>query len=491
MAAGKSRRKKRLDDPKIDLLTTAFNLPSRRMIHNNSQREDRHHLSQTFKVSYDYENQDARNESDIESTASLDYITSSDEDYDSDESEDLRVVQERDDSSSFTTRSSRTSRSSHSVPNQACLKSNKLSKTRSPSSPRSKGPSATKHTSQKVTSPKTRHHRSSSQPSFINDSKKPSRVYDRAQDGYVAKAPPTSQLPNAGTFNVPLSHQPSYNNPPFAPQTTPSLAYSQQSQQQYHAFPVLPPPYPVYVPPQLDIPNTVPPTHHSQMLEAVRPTMGQEVQRIQVKIDQKRAMLHSSPGSSELQKEIETLHLQLNSALNQAVRRQGTQTGRQQLENTQGNSVSLLETPDDPAVAKNKAERSDPGRDLGKNDPVKGSKGGAHDTSNALTRHHLCLGCGSVRSRKYHERHPIAPGKRSMPSLCDGCRHEIHDKGIIEHHCHHVCFGCGIYRSRAFHAKHPARIGDSLLQNYCYRCQSDLRCEEEVETVVSTVSSER
>ncbi|KAI6783689.1 uncharacterized protein J7T54_001565 [Emericellopsis cladophorae] len=87
---------------------------------------------------------------------------------------------------------------------------------------------------------------------------------------------------------------------------------------------------------------------------------------------------------------------------------------------------------------------------------------------------HACAGCGCVRSRKYHEKHVIAPGKTKQPSLCENCRAKLHQTGLIGKLKRHVCFGCGIYRSRSFNEEHPARPEEKLLVNYCVRCENEM-----------------
>ncbi|KAG9257945.1 uncharacterized protein F5Z01DRAFT_692827 [Emericellopsis atlantica] len=87
---------------------------------------------------------------------------------------------------------------------------------------------------------------------------------------------------------------------------------------------------------------------------------------------------------------------------------------------------------------------------------------------------HACAGCGCIRSRKYHEKHVIAPGKTKQPSLCENCRAKLHKTGVIGKLKRHVCFGCGIYRSRSFNNEHPGRPEDKLLVNYCVRCENEM-----------------
>ena len=45
---------------------------------------------------------------------------------------------------------------------------------------------------------------------------------------------------------------------------------------------------------------------------------------------------------------------------------------------------------------------------------------------------HFCSGCGQIRSRGYHNHHPIRPGKKSLPNLCGKCRGRIYSEAHKE-----------------------------------------------------------
>ena len=45
---------------------------------------------------------------------------------------------------------------------------------------------------------------------------------------------------------------------------------------------------------------------------------------------------------------------------------------------------------------------------------------------------HFCMSCGQIRSRGYHEHHPIRPGKKSLPNLCGKCRGRIYSASYKE-----------------------------------------------------------
>ncbi|OAA42662.1 hypothetical protein NOR_04793 [Metarhizium rileyi] len=91
-------------------------------------------------------------------------------------------------------------------------------------------------------------------------------------------------------------------------------------------------------------------------------------------------------------------------------------------------------------------------------------------------RHHLCSGCGSVRSPAFHEKYPISRGHKPVLNFCSSCREMRFEKGLVDNH--HFCFGCGKVRSKAFQKKHKAKPGRALLPNYCGSCTTEVKMKE-------------
>ncbi|KAH6606400.1 hypothetical protein Trco_005553 [Trichoderma cornu-damae] len=95
-------------------------------------------------------------------------------------------------------------------------------------------------------------------------------------------------------------------------------------------------------------------------------------------------------------------------------------------------------------------------------------------------RHHLCTGCGKVRSSHYHSKHPIVPGGKPSMNYCEDCFGENVEKGSSKHH---FCYGCGAARSKEFHQCHPISIGDRPFPNYCSICVEEIRSAETIADV--------
>ncbi|KAG6019027.1 hypothetical protein E4U41_003438 [Claviceps citrina] len=92
-------------------------------------------------------------------------------------------------------------------------------------------------------------------------------------------------------------------------------------------------------------------------------------------------------------------------------------------------------------------------------------------------RHHLCSGCGDVRSRHFHGIHPVGMTHKPMLNYCSACRELRFNKNMMD--SHHFCFGCGKVRSKIFHDKYRAEPGGPLLPNYCGNCTNEVRLMED------------
>ena len=189
-----------------------------------------------------------------------------------------------------------------------------------------------------------------------------------------------------------------------------------------------------------------------------------ELQRIQKDLDEAITAQHASPHEPSLQARCSALTNLLNMTLNQA-------SGQQCF-------------PDKTTTGK--IEDSGVRDDQGANEPTQKEQ---PKSDQGDARHHSCDGCGSLRSRHYHEMHPLAPGKPKHPSLCEGCREVHHGSGVTGSTSQHVCFGCGIFRSNTFNKDNPVRPGKPLLANFCGRCELAMReADDDVSSIIVLVS---
>ncbi|KAG6220818.1 hypothetical protein E4U34_002583 [Claviceps purpurea] len=94
-------------------------------------------------------------------------------------------------------------------------------------------------------------------------------------------------------------------------------------------------------------------------------------------------------------------------------------------------------------------------------------------------RHHLCSGCGNVRSQQFHDINPISVAHSYKPMLnyCSACREVRFRQDMMDRY--HFCFGCGRVRSKVFQEKFKARPGEPLLPNYCGSCTNEVRLMED------------
>ena len=450
----RGRRRLRDDEPEIDLLATAFNLPTRQTVQRNEKRG-----AQRVTISYESESdEDVDEEEEEEDGDSSDSLSASDASLSS-EDEDEEEEESEDDQEEPTRPHRGSSRSKHTpLPqpkqpkDQRCLKLNKKTRQPAPKKP-TPTPRRTRQPSQQRSRP---HH----------DKRRDSRDVSS-----LRPAPKTPSIPSSATF---------------PPQALPHMPYGMmpgsiapQFSQFPMANPVHPPPPPppqVYNQPQFAFKASQPAVpfgaqHPHSSMGGKQKKASKELARIQRDLDQKSAALERHPGDRSLEAEVRALQQQLNLTLNEVMGR--------------GRSAGTDKSPSEMKSSETKNRSKPVGskqEDIPQAAPQQ-DKLPAHEPSR-----HVCFGCGSIRSRKYHEMHPLAPGKRTFPSLCEGCRDEIHQKDAMDHHCRHVCFGCGIYRSKSFHKKHPAKPGDAILPNYCSRCLIERHAAEEA-TVVTDASS--
>ena len=502
-------RRHRRDEHEIDLLTTAFNLPTRRTIEQAEAQRGAQHATLFYGTDEDDDSTD-------DSSSSSEAYTSLDDDNDDDEEEEEEEEEEDDEDEEeeepeeqrqpppastrrrLHTLLPRRSRLTSKPKEQDCIK---LSPKPSPSVRQQPAPRRQRRLQRRRDDGVERK----------TPSRGPSRTPSKATtpDALPAQTtPPSMPLPMSGTrlpapgslgqmatAQFPVSHMTSAAAPQFYHQ--PQFAFAQQgttaSLMQSPHFPVplgaQPQAPPVYAvpphggyPPQ-QFPGPVAAVNTTTCGRSKATTTAHELQRIQQDLDQKTAVLQDRPNDKASGAEVEALRERLNSTLNGLMGRN-----------------PMSENPPDTAAPQISAEApgKDPLSDTASTPRAKqeSSPKPIEKTEEQARRprlgntHHTCFSCGILRSRAYHEKHPLAPGKPVVPSLCEGCREKVHKKQVMEHHALHVCFGCGIYRSKSFHKRHPARLGDALLPNYCPRCLIERRAAEESasSSVINSVS---
>lgn len=292
-------------------------------------------------------------------------------------------------------------------------------------------------------------------------------------------------------------HPHPFQQPPFAytSMQTPTQAFHMP---QYAAPPMAPPVagYPTPMPHQ--VPAEVQPTIRNQEPPGWAASSGPYagiLQRIQRDIELVMAKLAHQPDHPVLRRELRGLQDQLNATLNSAI-------AKQELPKNEGRMASSI-VPDfhvqeaamrEPAgkqVETNAGEgergtsppRPDAKSSHRKDAPVEDQE---HDVGRIS--HHLCSGCGCVRSPHFHERYPFVPEQTRIINFCQACREKRIQRGVVGRY--HFCFGCGQARSKEFLRAHPILPGDEILPNYCGPCSRDVKGDESIAnaSVVGSVS---
>ncbi|KAL7791002.1 hypothetical protein V8C37DRAFT_417185 [Trichoderma ceciliae] len=438
----KNRRKNPADDSGVDLLSLAFNLPTRRDIERADREAAQHQIhTQRIKVQY---NPGEDESSDAESSTAFRADASKLGNQDADETPKAQKSSKR--------------RHQHQVKDQkgtlqAPSPKDSLKKVDQELLPTRR---ASKRASSKP--PKARE-RSSSSPAIIRVSSPASSIpssatFPRTTSNYSHKA---ANLATSDASTRPPQpsisrgvHPQQYYQPMFAFPTVsvypPSQYYSAVAKNDLVSD------CNQYVP--LSMYSHLPPpanTHKSQ-----QPTLvSQEIQHIQSKLDEVVVKLSKCPDDATLKSELSTLQTELNTRLN---------------------SLLGMETPKESIVP----DASEP-----HNSKTMSSKLTNSQSQHAVTqreksperkiRHHLCTGCGKVRSSNYHSLHPMIPGGRPSMNYCEDCFEENVENGILKHH---FCYGCGTARSKEFHQNHTISKGDRSFPNYCSICVEGIRSAE-------------
>ncbi|RGP74344.1 hypothetical protein FLONG3_6123 [Fusarium longipes] len=217
---------------------------------------------------------------------------------------------------------------------------------------------------------------------------------------------------------------------------------------------------------------------------------AKEIQRLQKHIDAKMADLSSEPDSRVLRRDLRRLQDRLNSTLNKAIRHSKKSHARM---------PSLTSVSD---FSQLDLDRDTAGRVV--TAPVPSLAASAEATEHSqqqkyhaqqvkspqrTPRHHVCSGCGNIRSLQFHKRWPLDKTRKSSKvSYCESCREDMCNRGIVQKY--HFCFNCGGARSMAFHRQHPVLPGEPIFVNYCGSCTEEFKVHESLPdtSVVSMIN---
>ncbi|CAI6095785.1 unnamed protein product [Clonostachys chloroleuca] len=472
----------------VDLMAALFGTPTRESIRRQEQQQ------QAQSPFYDSDEYLESSESDEESSTEDDSVTWS-EDSDSDEeSERPRAGRLAEKSSSkkksrnrSTTRPKTSEKSKTEMVSPG--KSSRSSRERASDPPKKSTSTRTVHRSSSVKPKSRKHKKGDSSPSTRTPSY---RVQQEQQEASSRTTSPPS-VPHPVPQAVP-GYPPVYTTTPFpvlqpiqgfqqlqttqiAPETQNILATLSQPPQNF-AQPAQHQAAPILTYPQAPLaPVGIPACSSTN-------SIARKLSILQSEIDQKEKEVAARPHDVVLNYQLHTLRHEINKTLNEAMASppQATCSPCSHKHSTASfegeDGLSKFSTP-----VKNKTSRARPEsnqhEERGRSEALSSEAvpvGQRTESPEPSVKYHVCFGCGSVRSTKYHDSHPIDPGQGPIRNLCSKCRDAIIERGVIG--SRHICFGCGIVRSKRFHKAHPAKKGEALLPNYCATCVSEMRTSE-------------
>ncbi|KHO00102.1 uncharacterized protein MAM_02025 [Metarhizium album ARSEF 1941] len=213
----------------------------------------------------------------------------------------------------------------------------------------------------------------------------------------------------------------------------------------------------------------------------------QNLQRLQLLLDRLHRELLKQPTDSQLHNDYQSAQNQLNSLLDSMVARKSNGMKQTSLDKAKTPAETLKSR--EPLVDKENVAPASIYDEAAVESYIPSEHHDCRDRTFSIAhlrekspsrtiRHHLCSGCGSVRSQKFHEKHPIGTWHKPVLNFCSFCREKLLKKGRIEKY--HFCFGCGKVRSKAFQKKYKPKPGHALLPNYCGNCTAEVRVNEEL-----------
>ncbi|GKU00164.1 hypothetical protein FLAG1_04550 [Fusarium langsethiae] len=208
-----------------------------------------------------------------------------------------------------------------------------------------------------------------------------------------------------------------------------------------------------------------------------------EIKLLQKHIDAKMADLSSEPNSRVLRRDLRRLQDRLNLTLNKAITH-SKKSHTRKLSLTSISDFSQLALDGDTASEAATApirDRIVP-MDTTYNDQQRRYRAQQFKSPRRIPLHHVCSGCGNVRSQQFHKRWPLSRSRKSYKiSYCESCREEMYNRGIVQKY--HFCFNCGGARSMAFHKQHPVLPGEPIFVNYCSSCTEESKAYESLPDV--------
>ena len=486
----KNRRPRYPDGSEIDLLSTAFNLPTRWTIQRAERRAAERGRSQ-YESAEDEDSEQSESDedlaegdksdpSDVESVAA----STTDDEEESDSSSHSRansIPKHRSRGPSIQPRS--ILKPPRDGPHKTAKKASKSSKAGS------KAPSTgSKKLAKKRAGRGSAGSFISPSASFSGRRSEPTSTPRKSQSrtsSTFSEATPSAPMviyPQQPRSHYPVQPQFAYVpiRAPTAPQQYPVQSFVHQP---IASYPQAVPSY--YVPPFPTPPPQPPaPQHHaphfSQPLQGI---LAHELKRLQQEIARKNTELSKKPGDAALEVDLGNLQSQLNSTLDAATaQRQASSTAKDAVGDfsdkqktneaipVAGHASSVDQA--EPTPTRN--ARTDQSSRNARGRTVRGAKAtGQRERSPQRTRrHHLCSGCGEVRSAEYHAKHPVAPVQKPALNYCRDCLEQKMKRGDTGEY--HFCFDCGKVRSKTFQQSHPIKRGKPFLPNYCGQCTTEM-----------------
>ncbi|KAL7909452.1 hypothetical protein GGI35DRAFT_449918 [Trichoderma velutinum] len=415
----KNRRKNPADDNGVDLLSLAFNLPTRRDFERADRVAGQNQIhTQSVKIQYDAGEDES---SDAESSTVSQADNKRPDVQDVDETPKVRKSskprQQQQHKEKKNGRQAPSPKDTQKIPSQAKL------------------PLLTRRLSKRETSrPLKSRERSSSSPASMRASSPAFSI------------PSSATFPRATSIHSQKLAQPQqFYQPMFAFPTAsvyPQIQYystvgndSISGCNQYVPFPMSP----------------LPSTSTTTSPQAGN-LISQQVQHIQSKLNEVMMKLSQTPEDPTLKGNLSALQTELNTRLNSLLGTEGQKESNAS-DVSKPHDLKIMSSVSHLTAAQQ--ERS-PKRKI---------------------RHHLCTGCGKVRSSDYHSKRPVIPGDKPSRNYCEDCFEENVEKGNLKHH---YCYGCGTARSKEFHQSHPISKEDRPFPNYCSICVEEIRSAETI-----------
>ncbi|PNP53936.1 hypothetical protein THARTR1_05623 [Trichoderma harzianum] len=435
----KSRRKNPVDDNGVDLLSLAFNLPTRRDFERADRVADQTQVhKQSIRIQYDAgEDESSEAESSTVSQAGSKRSDTQDADETPKARNPSKPRQQQQAKEKKNDRRAPSPKVSQKVPTQAKmpLLTRRLSKRETSKPPKSRERSSSSPASLRASSP------AFSIPSSATFPRATSKHSQKAANIAASDASTRPlQLHIGGGAQPQQFYHPMFAFPTASvyPQTQYYSTVGNDSTfgcNQFVPFPMSP------------LPST-----NTTTAPQPRNLISQQVRCIQSDLDEVVMKLSQNPKDTTLKNNLSALQTELNTRLNSLL---GTERQKE-------SKVSGASKPHDLTMMSSMSQLSTTQQER---------------SPKRKFRHHLCTGCGKVRSSDYHSKRPFIPGDRPSKNYCEDCFEENVEKGILEHH---FCYGCGAARSKEFHQNHPISKEDKPFPNYCSICVEEIRSAETV-----------